>query len=111
EADRTVAVVSLPGDRSDEDMQAFGQLAGKTFDKIIIREDDNTRGRAAGEIAGLLRDAIANSGKNMDDVQIVLDEMEASHLAVDQSEKGDLVVLLVDKPTQVWEQLTGEAPV
>lgn len=111
EADRTVAVVSLPGDRSDEDMQAFGHLAGKTFDKIIIREDDNTRGRAAGEIAGLLRDAIASSGKNMDDVQIVLDEMEASHLAVDQSEKGDLVVLLVDKPTQVWEQLTGEAPV
>ena len=110
DADRTVAVVSLPGDRSDGDMQAFGELAGKTFDKIIIREDDNTRGRAHGEIAELLRAAIETSGKNMDDVEIVIDEMEAAQRAVDISEKGDLVVLLVDKPTQVWEQLTGEAP-
>ena len=46
----------------------------------------------------------------MDDVEIVLDEMEAARLAVERSTKGDLVVLLVDKPTQVWEQLTGEAP-
>lgn len=110
DADRTVAVISLPGDRSNDDMQAFGDLAGRTFDKIIIREDDNTRGRARGEIAEQLRAAIEGSGKDMADVEIVLDEMEASRIAVDRSEKGDLVILLADKPTKVWEQLTGEKP-
>lgn len=107
EADRTTAVISLPGDRSNADMLAFGTLAGKVFDKIIIREDDNTRGRASGEIAEMLRAAIEATGKTMEDVQIVLDEMEASQVAVDQSEKGDLVILLVDKPTAVWAQLTA----
>lgn len=110
EADRTVAVISLPGDRSNADMASFGELAGKTFDKIIIREDDNTRGRARGEIADLLREAVVGAGKNPEEVEIVLDELEAAQLAVEQSEKGDLVVLLVDKPVKVWEQLTGETP-
>ncbi len=110
EAERTVAVISLPGDRSNSDMEAFGSLAGKTFDKIIIREDDNTRGRARGEIGDLLRQAVLGAGKNPDDVEIVLDELEAARHAVDQSSKGDLVVLLVDKPAAVWEQLTGEKP-
>lgn len=108
DSERTVAVISLPGDRSDGDMQAFGELAGRTFDKIIIREDDNTRGRARGEIAELLRAAIESSGKDMNDVQIVLDELEASQAAVDQSVRGDLVVLMADKPVKVWAQLTGE---
>jgi cyanophycin synthetase len=110
DADRTVAVVSLPGDRSDGDMQSFGELAGRTFDKIIIREDDNTRGRARGEIAERLRAAVEKSGKNMDDVEIVLNELEAAQAAVDRSVKGDLVVLMVDKPVKVWAQLTGEEP-
>ena len=91
-------------------MQAFGSLAGRTFDKIIIREDDNTRGRARGEIAETLRSAVESSGKDMADVQIVLDEMEAAQLAVETSQRGDLVVLLVDKPAAVWEQLTGRPP-
>lgn len=105
DAERTVAVISLPGDRSDGDMEAFGTLAGKVFDKIIIREDDNRRGRKQGEIAENLRSAIERTGKDMADVEIILNEMEASLAAVDRSEKGDLVILMVDKPTAVWAQL------
>lgn len=110
EAERTVAVISLPGDRSNSDMQAFGELAGKTFDEIIIREDDNTRGRARGEISSMLLDAVVSSGKDPNEVEIVIDELEAAQKAVDRSQKGDLVILLVDKPVKVWEQLTGETP-
>lgn len=110
EAERTLAVISLPGDRSDSDMLAFGQLAGTIFDKIIIREDDNTRGRARGEIANLLHAAVTAAGKNADDVDIILDEMEAARTAVERSQKGDLVILMVDKPAKIWEQLTGETP-
>jgi len=107
EAPRTVGVISIPGDRSDDDMQKFGELAAKTFDRIIIREDDNRRGREVGEIARRIHEAVLAGGMDESRVQIVLDEMEAARTAVDTSDKDELVVLLVDKPAKVWEMLTN----
>ena len=106
EADRSVAVISIPGDRSDADMNAFGELAGKTFDRIVIREDVNRRGRKDGEIAGILQEAVGRSGRTGDDVQVVLEEMEAVQTAIELSDKTDLVVLMVDQPAKVWDMLT-----
>lgn len=111
EADSTLGVISMPGDRSDDDMRAFGELAATTFDRIIIREDNNTRGRARGEIAGLLKEAVLSTGKPSEDVDVILDELEAAQAGVDRAEKGALVVLLIDKPVKVWEMLTeGRVP-
>jgi len=110
EADSTLGVISMPGDRSDDDMQAFGQLAARTFDRIIIREDDNTRGRARGEISGILKDAVLSTGKDPGTIEVILNELEAAQAGVDQADKGALVVLLVDKPVKVWEMLTGDSP-
>jgi cyanophycin synthetase len=107
EANRTVAVISMPGDRSDEDMQAFGELAAKTFDRIIIREDDNRRGRDVGEIAERLRKGAVDGGMPEDTMEVVLDEMEACRLAIDTTDREELVVLLVDKPQKVWTMLTS----
>jgi len=107
EAEKTVAVISVPGDRSDGDMQAFGDLAGKTFDRIVIREDDNTRGRRSGEIAEILRTAAIAGGMSDSNITVMLDELDAVKRAVDISEKTDLVVLMIDKPVKVWEMLTG----
>ncbi|HYJ12490.1 MAG TPA: cyanophycin synthetase, partial [Thermomicrobiales bacterium] len=106
-ADSTVAVLSMPGDRSDFDIRAFGELSGKTFDQIVIREDDNTRGRKSGEIAQMLATAAVDAGMSGDNVSIVLDELEAVQAALEISGKSDLVVLLVDKPAAVWEMLTS----
>ncbi len=105
-AERAVAVISVPGDRSDSDMKSFGDLAGKTFQQIVIREDDNTRGRKSGEIAGILHEAVIGAGLGDDHVSIVLDELEAVQEAVRIADKTDLVVLMVDKPTLVWDLLT-----
>lgn len=109
ESDRTIGVISMPGDRSNDDMQAFGELAGKTFDKIIIREDINKRGRASGEIANRLRDGVLSTGKSEADVDIILDETEACLEGVNRSRRGDLVVLLVDKPLVIWERISAMA--
>ena len=107
EAERSVAVISVPGDRSDGDMEAFGKLAARTFDRLVIREDDNTRGRKRGEISGILRDSAVSAGIAEDRVSIVLDELEAVKAAVGMSSKTELVVLMVDKPAEVWEMLTS----
>ena len=107
EAEKTVAVISVPGDRSDGDMRAFGDLAGKTFDRIVIREDDNTRGRKSGAISEILRAAVAAGGMGDSNITVVIDELEAVKHAVDMADKTDLVVLMIDKPVKVWEMLTG----
>jgi cyanophycin synthetase len=107
DADRTIAMIAVPGDRSDEDIAAFGRLAGGTFDAIVIREDANPRGRKRGEVADLLQTAIAAGGLSDGNVEVVLDEMEAARAAIAQAQRNDLVILLADRPAAVFEELTG----
>jgi hypothetical protein len=42
-------------------------------------------------------------------VTIVLEEMDAVKAAVERSDRNDLVVLMVDKPAQTWEELNSLA--
>jgi cyanophycin synthetase len=106
-ADRSIAVISMPGDRPDDDIAAFGRLAGETFDELVIREDTNRRGRATGEVAERLKAAAIEAGLPADAVTIVLEEIDAVKTAVDRSNRDDLVVLMVDKPAQTWEELNN----
>jgi cyanophycin synthetase len=104
---QTVGMIGIPGDRRDEDIHEFGTLAGRTFDTIVIREDDDLRGRRPGEVANLLLAAVREAGVPPDRTAIVLDEIEATHAAIDRAGPGDLVVAMVDHVPKVWEELTA----
>jgi cyanophycin synthetase len=104
---RAIALIAMPGDRSNDDIAKFGELAGRSFDRIIIREDVNTRGRARGEVAGLLQEAVMRGGLAEDSVSMVLEEPKAVDQLVGEAERDDFVVLLVDEPTKIWETLTN----
>jgi cyanophycin synthetase len=108
-APRSIGVVTVPGDRRDEDARAFGLLAGQSFDEVVIREDDNPRGRTRGEMAGLLRQAVLDAGLPAHRIHTVTDEVAAAHAGVDLAAPGDLVVVLVDRVTVVWEALARRA--
>ncbi|HQY31102.1 MAG TPA: Mur ligase family protein, partial [Thermomicrobiales bacterium] len=108
-APRAIGMISIPGDRKDSDIDAFGQLAARTFDRLIIREDTNRRGRKDGEIAALLRKSAMVTGMHDSAIEIVLEEMDAARTAIDRAEKDDLVVLLVDKPAEIWKELEKRA--
>jgi cyanophycin synthetase len=108
QANLRVAVVATPGDRRDEDMRELGKVAGRYFDEIIIREDKNTRGRKLGETAAHIMEGVQEAvreGARVGNVEIVLDEMDATRRALDRSRAGDLVVLCVDYATEVWKEL------
>lgn len=108
QANLRVAVVATPGDRRDEDMRDLGRVAARYFDEIIIREDKNTRGRKLGETAAHVLEGVQeaiNAGARVGNVEIVLDEMDATRRALDRSRPGDLVVLCVDYATEVWKEL------
>ena len=107
DADRTIAMIAMPGDRTDDDLRDFGRLAGATFDEIVVREDTNPRGRAVGESSGLLRLAAIEGGIAEDRVHVVVDEIDAAHATVDLAQRTDLTVLMVDRPTVIWDSLTA----
>jgi cyanophycin synthetase len=108
QANIKMAVVATPGDRRDEDMRELGRVAARYFDDVIVREDRNPRGRKRGETAGHIlegvRDAMRKRAR-VGQVEVVLDEMDATRRALYRARPGDLVVLCVDYATEVWKEL------
>ena len=97
EAREKIGVIATPGDRRDTDIERMGARAARTLTKIIVREDDDKRGRKEGEVAGILTRAALKEGFNRSHMQTVLDEEEATLFALENAGPGDVVLILVDK--------------
>ncbi|HEX6040893.1 cyanophycin synthetase [Longimicrobium sp.] len=95
-ARRRIGVITAPGDRRDEDIRGLGRLCA-SLDRVIVKEDTDTRGRAPGEVAGLVIDGLREGGMHGDCIETVLDEMEAVDHALREVGEGDLVMVLADK--------------
>lgn len=102
---RTIGVIAAPGDRRDVDICALGEIAGRTFDLLVLKEDGNVRGRRAGEVAELLYRAAHGAGMPPDRMITVLDELEAVRHALSLAEPDDLVVICADEITAVWKEV------
>jgi cyanophycin synthetase len=95
-ARRRIGVITAPGDRRDEDIRGLGRLCG-ALDRVIVREDTDTRGRAAGEVAQLVIEGLREGGMDAACIETVLDELDAVDRALAGTEEGDLVMVLADK--------------
>ncbi|MBD3881315.1 cyanophycin synthetase [Phormidium tenue FACHB-886] len=85
-----IGVVGGPGDRRDEDFVALGKLSAQIFDQIIVKEDNDTRGRPRGEAAQLIIQGLEAAGASF---ETILDETEALNTALDRAPEGSLVVI------------------
>ena len=106
---RRIGVIAVPGDRRDQDMVAMGEVAADHFDRVIVREDADLRGREPGESAQLVMTGVearmrAGDGRART-VEVVLDEVDAVQRALSRAHDGDIVVLCVDRLEEVWEIL------
>jgi cyanophycin synthetase len=105
---RRIGVMATAGDRRDEDIVELGRVAASYFDTIVAREDANPRGRPRGDAAALIergvREAMAD-GARCTSVEIILDELEAARHVLDMGREGDLIVVCVDHPNNVWKEL------
>jgi cyanophycin synthetase len=105
---RRIGVVATAGDRRDDDITELGRVAAGYFDTLVVREDANTRGRPRGETARLVergvREAMAD-GARCTQVEVITDELEAARHALDMGSEGDLIVVCVDHPNEVWKEL------
>ena len=108
---RRIGVLAAPGDRRDEDIRATGAAAAPAFDLILLREDDDLRGRAPGEMGELLRAGLLAAGFPAERiVPEVYGEEEAVRRALEMAGAGDLVVIFGDDVHEVWEQITAFRP-
>ena len=89
-------VIGGPGDRRDEDLISLGDISAQIFDRIIVKEDSELRGRERGEVADLIAKGIDRA--NPDAVyEIILDEADATKTALDRAQADELVVIFPEK--------------
>jgi cyanophycin synthetase len=103
-ARRRIGVLAAPGDRRDEDIRAVGRLAAR-LDHVIVKEDDDTRGRAPGATAELVIEGLREGGLGVDRIEIVPSELDAVQRAVSLLEANDLAVVLADDVPGVLDKV------
>lgn len=101
-----VCVLAAPGDRRDDDLFEIAKAAAGSFDRFILRTDDDTRGRDRDQITGLLRKGLVACGVAPDKIEVVPDEQESIDRALVSCRPGDLLVIFGDKISRSWKQVT-----
>jgi cyanophycin synthetase len=105
---RRIGIVSAPGDRRDDDIRELGQASAPAFDLILLREDDNRRGRETGVVGELLREGLLAAGFPAERIAPeVLDEEEAVRRGLETARPGDLLVIFGDDLPRDWEQIVS----
>ena len=102
---RRVCVLSAPGDRRDEDIRAIAEIAGGAFDHIILRRDDDLRGRAPDEVPSMMRDQLLALGFAPERIEVIPDEHAAIDAALRFCKRGDLLVAFADMISRSWKQV------
>lgn len=102
---KRVVLLTAPGDRRDEDVRLIAARAACSFDIFVCKEDDDTRGRARGEVASRLRDALLENGVSSGRIHLVPDEVEALDLGLRTCRSGDLLLVFGDQLTRCWKQI------
>ena len=105
-ARRRLILVGQAGDRSNGDIRALVEAtAVLEFDKVIAAEIPKyLRGRESGEVPGLIRSAFEELGIGRDDVELSPDYLSGVRSALEWSQSGDLLLLLVlDQKEEVFE--------
>jgi cyanophycin synthetase len=105
-----IGVVGGPGDRRDEDFVTLGRLSAEMFDRIIVKEDDDTRGRPRGDAADLIVRGIESANREAR-FESILDESEAIEIALDEASSGSLVVILPESVSRAIRAIEARKPI
>jgi cyanophycin synthetase len=95
-AKRRIVVISGAGDRRDEDISRQTEILGNAFDEVILYQDQCQRGRADGEVLGLLRKGLTNATRAKK-IEEIRGEFPAIDMALSRLQAGDLCLILIDQ--------------
>ena len=95
-ARRRLVVISGAGDRRDVDLKRQTELLGDAFDEVILYQDACQRGRADGEVIGLLREGLSQA-KRTTHIEAINGEFVAIDAALSRLQAGDVCLVLIDQ--------------
>ncbi len=101
---RTI-VLSVPGDRRDEDIRESCQACLPEFTHFVCKADLNRRGRGHDELPQLVRKYLLELGVDDDNITVIAEEEAAIDYALNHAEEGDLLVITADDLTRSWKQI------
>jgi cyanophycin synthetase len=107
---RTIGVVSMAGDRRDEDLMEMGRIAAGIFDELIFREDPSTRGRPRGEVMKYLQQGALDGGRSPDHIHLIAGEAASTAAALAMGRPGDLIVITPTDVRGAWQQVNEFKP-
>ena len=93
---RSTAILGLPGDRANVLIEESAKIAAEGFDRIIVREDRDRRGRAEGELPAIIERALKAAAPEKN-VEVIPKESEALARAIDQVMEDEVIVFLYDE--------------
>jgi cyanophycin synthetase len=102
---RRLVVLTIPGDRRDEDALEVARVAASHFDHFIVRRDDNLRRRGPDEIPALLKRGLLEAGVPEEKISVIPDEQEAVTAGLRMARPGDLLLMFAESLTRTWKQV------
>jgi cyanophycin synthetase len=105
-ASEKIGIITAPGDRRDEDLHKMGMLAAQMFDKIIIRHDNDCRGRTKENITDIIMKGIREADSSIE-VNVISNEIEALTLSMQQAVKGSFIVNCIEKVKHALDFVTN----
>ncbi|MDB4906667.1 MAG: cphA [Gemmatimonadetes bacterium] len=107
-ARRRFAVLTVPGDRRDDDIRNAGRLTSK-LDYIILKEDKDLRGRKPGEISALIKEGLLEGGMTEGQVEFVQGEANAIERGFAMMQEDDIMVIHAEKVPATLAQVRAHA--
>jgi len=104
EAKPKIGIIAGVGDRRDEDIFNLGKQAANMFDKIVIRQDKNLRGRTEKEIIDLMLKGISEIDANKLD-KVFSTEREAIDHVLKTAKKGSFITICSDVVPDALDQI------
>jgi cyanophycin synthetase len=101
---RVTGIIGVPGDRDDTVIEEAARVAARGFHRLVIKEDEDPRGRRPGEVAELLCRTVQREVAGRE-CRTVLDETEALEQELEKVGEGDVLVMFYDRLAPVLEIL------
>jgi cyanophycin synthetase len=107
---RSIAMLSVPGDRRDQEIIEMGEIGAEHFDQLVFRETPDNRGRPGGDVIRLLTQGAKSAGCASERITGIRKEEEAVAACLQMARPGDLVILTPTRIESVWRQVQAFEP-
>ena len=104
-AGKRILVISVPGDRRDEDIRASAQACLPHFTHFVCNADSNRRGRGHDEVPQMIRSCLLEFGVDDKNIEVIVEEEPAIDYALNMAQEGDLLVITADDLQRAWKQI------